>query len=105
MRIVPSSSRSRNHTGTLSGRPSGRTVVSHAIRLARNRPSTWARRSSGRCDVSFMEGILSDVPSVTVEVGGRLGLAAQGAAELFGGEDFDVGAKGEKGLSAEVGAE
>src|SRR5438552_1917074 len=45
---------------------------------------------------------LSDVSPVTVEGGGRLGLAAEGAAELFGGEDFDVRAKGEQGLSAEV---
>src|SRR6266851_6328928 len=58
MRIV-SSSRSRNHTGTLSGRPSGRTVVNHAIRFARNRPSTWPRRSSGRYEVSSMQSILA----------------------------------------------
>jgi hypothetical protein len=59
-RIV-SSARSKNHTGTVSGRPSARTVVSHAIRLARNRPSACARRSSGKCDVSFMHSILADL--------------------------------------------
>src|SRR5262249_56832043 len=53
-RIV-SSSRTRNHTGTLSGWPSGRTVVNHAIRLRCNRLSTCSRRSAGRCDVRFIE--------------------------------------------------
>src|SRR5262249_39435077 len=56
------SARTKNHTGTLTGWPSGRTVVSHAIRLLRNRSSTCWRRPAGRCDVRFMETMLPVAP-------------------------------------------
>src|SRR6516164_5809120 len=63
MRIV-SSLRTRNHTGTVSGRPSGRTVVSHAIRLPCSLASTCSRRSAGRSAVRFMVGITVDLAAI-----------------------------------------
>ena len=55
-------------------------------------------------DVSGLETRRSP-SSEGVEGGGRLGLVGQGAAEVFGGEDFDVGTKGQEGLGGEVRAE
>jgi hypothetical protein len=69
-RIV-SSSRTRNHTGTLSGWPSGRTVVSHAIRLLCRRASTCSRRSAGRCPVRFTEVLTSGPAAVVPQVPSR----------------------------------
>src|SRR5215831_2662048 len=63
MRIV-SSSRTRNHTGTVSGRPSGRTVVSHAIRLPWSRASTCSRRPAGREVVRFIVLLTDDLAAV-----------------------------------------
>src|SRR6476659_8789096 len=56
-----SSSRTRNHTGTASGRPAGFTVVSHAMRCVWRRVSTLARRSSGRWAVNAMAMVLTCV--------------------------------------------
>src|SRR3954454_12899473 len=49
-----SSSRTRNQTGTESGRPVGLTVVNHAIRLVVSRDSTRVRRSAVSPEVSSM---------------------------------------------------
>jgi hypothetical protein len=47
----------------------------------------------------------SGVPAGGVEGGGRLGLVGQGATEVFGGKDFDVGTEGQEWLGTEVRAE